>query len=1211
LWKSQDRAGVARILTYDLQGNVTAEYKSDEINLMLSGSTQAYIEAEASDPSRKRVQKTQNQYDDLGRVVRQSLPGYFIDANLNGVFETTEWRVPQLNQDFDRWGNITKSTNAAGAFEQFDYDSRNNLIRQRGVAVTAYGEHGALVGGAIQAHTLFGYDKVGNRIAQLDSRGYAKATAFNAAGRMLAEYHSDKGESYYYYDEFGRQTYEVDPRLRSTRWDYDNNDQVIAVVGGNGSRVEYEYDALGQRIIQRTRLYSADNPVYAVQRQVFDGLGRLRRDVNPSGIATSYDYDALGNKTYQGNALADYQTWSYDEYGRVTSHRDMSGATTSYTNYNLLGQARNQSNPSVGQNLAFNYDHAGRLRQITDSQSRYGGLPRSTTYDYNIRGLTTREVDKTGTTTVRDLQTRYDAAGRLLSIEDYRGSASSTVELNYYYDIAGNRKLLLFQHRNFSNVVKTGNYWYRYDAMNRLTVSKGGRFIDSSGNYFISFNQNHGARLGYDLAGNRVSEESFEGTTLTKRDYIYDGENRLTSIRRDGIIEHDRSYDNAGRVIQTRDYTDGVARVLNYNEYYLDGRVRFRRTAKSEASNPDLFFFQQKIRFDYADSYDAAGNLRKYTLENFEGQYYVNTYTYSYLKRDQYLQSNESGQSTYFQSGSTRQDYDANGNVYAVDDSRNSANDRTFTINARGETIQKFQTNNGAYYFYANGQQVAWFDQAGKSDFDFNYRAISDQYPTETPSSYVVLEGDTLQTVSLAVYGDASLWYLIADANGLAGSEALAAGLRLTIPNRVSNFRNTSETFKPYSPGDIIGDTTPTLPAPPPPKKKCGTFLQIVVIAVAVVATALTAGAATAVLGPAAATVGGSLAAAGATVAAAAVGAAAGSVASQFAAIGLGLQEDFSFSEVGRAAVSGGLTAGVGTIPGVSSWSTWARTTLSTSLSQGVNVALGYQDRFSWTGVAAAAITSKVFGNTGDLTDTATPLASGLGIAQDFGRFFAAGTLNRTISVALEGRGKIELTEVAADAFGNALGNSIVGKIKQSTTDQQKRVADLRVAMVEEEAARSGDFGRMEASNDAGGSVRPSPVSISQAEYDELVNSGRLGTPGYSVAKLEQIGIRSAAGAGGGIQTFAYRDPAEGLGTPAPIPPSVTPRSDPGVGAFARNSLYALGGLQAFGDLELSILGGIKTLGGTLIPGSMGDSSGWPWATALIALWVGRAAIIR
>ena len=116
------------------------------------------------------------------------------------------------------------------------------------------------------------------------------------------------------------------------------------------------------------------------------------------------------------------------------------------------------------------------------------------------------------------------------------------------------------------------------------------------------------------------------------------------------------------------------------------------------------------------------------------------------------------------------------------------------------------------------------------ADFDQNYQPINDTYPGLTPGSYVTRAGDNLQSIALGMWGDSSLWYLLADANGLKGTEQIAAGTRLTIPNVVTNIHNNSQTFRPYDPGLALGDTTPTLPDPPPPprkKKSCGGLGQI------------------------------------------------------------------------------------------------------------------------------------------------------------------------------------------------------------------------------------------------------------------------------------------------------------------------------------------------------------------------------------------------
>jgi nucleoid-associated protein YgaU len=57
------------------------------------------------------------------------------------------------------------------------------------------------------------------------------------------------------------------------------------------------------------------------------------------------------------------------------------------------------------------------------------------------------------------------------------------------------------------------------------------------------------------------------------------------------------------------------------------------------------------------------------------------------------------------------------------------------------------------------------------ADFDQNFQPINANYPPHAPQSHVVQAGETLQSIARLLWGDGSLWYLLADANGLAGNE--------------------------------------------------------------------------------------------------------------------------------------------------------------------------------------------------------------------------------------------------------------------------------------------------------------------------------------------------------------------------------------------------------------------------------------------------------
>ena len=117
--------------------------------------------------------------------------------------------------------------------------------------------------------------------------------------------------------------------------------------------------------------------------------------------------------------------------------------------------------------------------------------------------------------------------------------------------------------------------------------------------------------------------------------------------------------------------------------------------------------------------------------------------------------------------------------------------------------------------------------------------------------------------VALQVYGDASLWYLIADANAITSPNARAGeqgsqlhiGQRLNIPPAAKGQQHhTNATHKVLNGSDMIGNTSATIPlppAPPAPKKHSPWRIlgQIAVAIIATVATVYSAGLIGAALG--------------------------------------------------------------------------------------------------------------------------------------------------------------------------------------------------------------------------------------------------------------------------------------------------------------------------------------------------------------------------
>ncbi|MBB5020624.1 phage tail protein X, partial [Chitinivorax tropicus] len=383
---------------------------------------------------------------------------------------------------------------------------------------------------------------------------------------------------------------------------------------------------------------------------------------------------------------------------------------------------------------------------------------------------------------------------------------------------------------------------------------------------------------------------------------------------------------------------------------------------------------------------------------------------------------------------------------------------------------------------------------------------INEQYPGNAPGSYTVRgSSETLRSVAHSLWGDDAMWYLLADANGLRGSETLTPGQNLVIPNKVTNIHNNSNTFRPYNPGEAMGRIDPTMPKPPTNDNGCGTAGMILMIVVAVVATIVTAGAAAMAMGAISSTagaglmatgtaalmgggglvaVGGMAAAIGTTavgIGAAMVGAAVGSAASQLVGMATGNVDKFSWTQVGIAALSAGVTAGVGSALGpalqsVAQGFNFSATT-SHALAAGANAmignvitqqamrAAGWQDGFKWNQVAAAGAGAAVGSVVGDAigqlqysgqgnspawSSVQQQLASGQGeqsfihgFTRQLARNFASGAVSTQLTTHhYRDYQRGMLANAFGDAFANAgVNNDIATRTEAAAASRAQQLA--------------------------------------------------------------------------------------------------------------------------------------------------------------------------
>lgn len=999
---------------------------------------------------------------------------------------------PVVVQNTDRWGNVLSISDprSAGWVTTYRYNANNQLVEQR--QTDAEGN----VGGANAAVTQLYYDKLGRQVAVRDANGHVQGKVYDAAGNLLQELNADGGVITHTYNVFGNKMGTVDAEGRSTGFSYDNVGRLLTTthmaadiwgwanpfgpsVIGRAQIVESNtWDQAGRKLSQT-------NGAGETIRYAYDLRGNLVSTTQPLGQVKLAAFDSMNRKIAEVDANGALATWSYNYFGQLVGHRDIGGANYTYS-YDNARQLVAQTN-TRGQNLSYAYDKAGQLVRIDDT-----GVGKVTTYAYDMSGRRIRETTEQGGVTYQDNQMAYDALGRLRWVADTR--AFITID----YDKVGNRTHIHTKLRdsavgtqgNPTEISEETDRYFAYDQMNRQTL------VDSA-TADGSVLGPDGHRLRYDRNGNRTRDEH-SGIRIVQQDgqwtavagnsveeYYYDDLNRLVSTTRDGALVDSRGYDGASRVItstpgglgveyvnlhrQFKPLTGNDALQGRNSQYDANGRLVHQATTEYMVSASAVNY-----------TYDNEGNALSYLVaDTLNGTFTTTTNTVEraegYRTATSVSQTTSATTGGLVSQGILSYGYDTNGHLKNTGDAGQMVaplRTHNFVNDANGNALYTYYAYEGTPDNRVNGQRqlvvngevlgrygmlsddrfngTPWAQNGplftAQSDFSFGYQPINGSYPAGTPGSYAVGVNDTLQSIAKGAYGDSSLWYLIADANGLSSNTDLRAGQVLRIPAATSSANNSS-TFKPYDPSKIANDSPTMMAAPQAEGGGCGVVGQIIMVVVAVVATIFTAGAATAGLSASFGTImnagvgvmtagaaggaAGAAAVAGLTgaelVATAAAAGAVGSIVSQGVGIAVGAQDSFSWKGVALGAIGAGVSAGVGAALGPVTSSGFekalafaGRGAITSALTQGISVATGLQSSFSWRSVAASAVGAGVGSAVGDVVG---PVFGNSPLGQ-FATRATSGFAAGMTAAAMRG-GRVSVTQVATDAFGNALGDSI------------------------------------------------------------------------------------------------------------------------------------------------------------------------------------------
>ena len=445
------KTGAIHTYGYDLAGHLVLDYS------LVTGSTTTQT-------------WTHNWLDLAGRVVEQRTPS---DSAASGVNTSIQTLI-----GYDRWGNVTTLTDAAGNTTQSLYDAQNHLVQQTEARVLVVSATGARTF-STPTKTWY-YDTSGQLDGVVDENGNTTWTNHDALGRVVQVMDATGAKTYTAYDALGRAVAQqtppantaTGPVVRITYTSYDNLNQVVAQgdfqlnAAGTGrtqqAQETYVLNSNGDRLTVTDALGNTSYYSYDSQHRVLSSQTPVQHASNVSDTVT---YDANGNKTSDTDANGNRQSWVYDYFGRVQSHVDLSGATTNYTydagsgllttvtsNWAPAGQGNPGYLPGIltgtGSSEQYQYYADGQVAKLT--QITGSSVAQWDTYQYDVNGNQTVDAtyttDGAGLVVHTETVSSYDSHNRL-SVETTENPDNSVANSREVinYDAVGNRRAVFVQ----------------------------------------------------------------------------------------------------------------------------------------------------------------------------------------------------------------------------------------------------------------------------------------------------------------------------------------------------------------------------------------------------------------------------------------------------------------------------------------------------------------------------------------------------------------------------------------------------------------------------------------------------------------------------------------------------------------------------------------------------------------------------------------------
>ena len=514
------------------------------------------------------------------------------------------------------------------------------------------------------------HDGAGRPLRIQDANGIETVLTYDARGRLLTS--TRNGQlTQFSYNGTGDITQIISPDGSQINNTYDAARRLIAIEDGQGNRVDYTLDAMGNRLSEQ--ISNANGDIIRSLSHAYDELGRLITTTDALGNETHYSYNVNDQQTGLDDALNRNTGQSYDALGRLVRMVDPEGNEVTYS-YDAQDNLTSVTN-AKGDTTTYTYDGLNNL--LTETSPDRGTI----SYTYDEANNRINQTDAENHTT----QYRYDALNRLTQVQYHNGET-----VTYGYDQGNNG---IGQLTNIADTNTTLNYQYNADGQ----ITQKAQGIDQ-----LSFNLHYH----YGNNGQLIGVQYPSGTQIA---YSYDSNGQIQNMTYNGQalvsnIQHQafgpitawtwfngrqaqRSYDQAGRMTEhpvsdaTRSLShDAVGNITAVNDPNFDLSLSY--------DNLDRITSALGTNTDQSFSYDANGNRTQQQDQGETTDYQIEQGSNRLLQTASNIQTNNyqyDNRGNIIDDGEHSYQYDTRDRLITVD----NGNTATYQYNPLGERIVK------------------------------------------------------------------------------------------------------------------------------------------------------------------------------------------------------------------------------------------------------------------------------------------------------------------------------------------------------------------------------------------------------------------------------------------------------------------------------------------------------------------------------------------